>query len=147
LKTLLTASIIFTLVAWAHAAPVEAPPSPPSPPSPPTAPATTPLAKQLTGTWKVDLRAEPGAAPYFQKFVIESVDASGKSFKGNFYNSDISWARINSSWGKTVVTFMTSDGQGEYVHTATIQGKTMTGSSSARHRNLLVPWTAELIVP
>ena len=44
--------------------------------------------------------------------------------------------------GKLVITFITSDGQGEYVHTATLQGGILVGSSTAKHRNMLVPWTA-----
>ena len=96
----------------------------------------------LLGRWKVDLRAAPGDAPYSQPFVVESVDEGKRSLRGSFYNSEISWSRTNTAWGKLVITFITSDGQGEYVHTATLQGGTLVGSSTAKHRNMLVPWTA-----
>jgi hypothetical protein len=96
----------------------------------------------LAGRWTVDLRASPGNAAYTQPFVVESVDAANRSIAGSFYNSTISWSHINTAWGKVVVTFVTSDGQGDYVHTATLAGDRLVGTSSARHRNLLVPWTA-----
>ncbi len=96
----------------------------------------------LVGSWVVDLRASPGDAPYSQPFVVSSVDLAQRRISGSFYGSDITWSRINTAWGKLVVTFITSDGQGEYTHTATIEGETLVGTSTAKHRNLLVPWTA-----
>ncbi|MCU0866255.1 MAG: hypothetical protein MUC36_20920 [Planctomycetes bacterium] len=96
----------------------------------------------LVGRWTVDLRASPGEAAYTQPFVVESVNATKGSIAGSFYNSTISWSRLNSAWGKVVVTFVTSDGQGDYVHTATLENGRLVGTSSAQHRNLLVPWTA-----
>ena len=137
MKKLFATGIAFALVSCAQTSSVVTP----------TAPSSKPVQEQLQGTWKVDLRAEPGGAPYFQNFVIESVDVAARSIAGSFYNSEISWSRINTTWGKTVVTFTTSDGQGEYVHTATVQGTLMTGTSTAKHRNLLIPWTAELMKP
>ena len=105
----------------------------------PTAPAEP---GNLAGRWTVDLRASPGEPAYTQPFVVESVDAANRSIAGSFYNSTISWSRINTAWGKVVVTFVTSDGQGDYVHTATLEGDRLVGTSSAQHRNMLVPWTA-----
>ncbi len=99
-------------------------------------------AQRLVGSWVVDLRSSPKDAPYTQTFVVESIDTAGRTIKGRFYGSEISWARINTEWGNVVVTFVTSDGAGEYVHTATLQNDMLVGSSTAKHRNLLVPWTA-----
>jgi hypothetical protein len=96
----------------------------------------------LVGSWVVDLRGSPADAPYTQPFVVSSVDLAQRRFSGSFYGSDISWSRVNTAWGKLVVTFITSDGQGEYTHTATVEGETLVGTSTAKHRNLLVPWTA-----
>jgi hypothetical protein len=112
------------------------------PPQTPAAKAPAVSAKVLEGKWVVDLRGAPGDAAYTQPFVVNAVDEAKRSISGNFYNSDISWSRINTAWGKVVVTFVTSDGQGDYVHTATLQGDTLVGTSTARHRNMLVPWTA-----
>lgn len=111
---------------------------------PVVASAVTPAADpaQITGRWTVDLRSAPGEAAYTQPFVVESVDVAKRSIAGNFYNSTISWSRINTAWGKVVVTFVTSDGQGDYVHTATLENGKLSGTSTARHRNMLVPWTA-----
>lgn len=103
----------------------------------------TPLtATVLEGRWIVDLRGAPGEAPSTKPFIVTGVDEANRRITGSFYDSEISWSRVNTAWGKLVVTFITSDGQGEYVHTATLQGDTLVGSSTARHRNLLVPWTA-----
>lgn len=103
----------------------------------------TAATKSLAGAWVVDLRGSPGDAPYTQPFVVASVDAAARSITGKFYGSDITWSRINTAWGKLVVTFITSDGQGEYTHTATLEGDTLVGTSTAKHRSLLVPWTAK----
>ena len=102
-----------------------------------------PIGDQMRGTWTVDLRASPQSEPYTKPFIVESVDETNKTFTGSFYNSEITWARINTAWGKLVVTFITSDGAGEYVHTATLVDGAWVGSSTAQHRNLLVPWTAK----
>ncbi len=114
------------------------------PPAPPVstvavAPADS---RQLVGRWIVDLRATPDAAAYTQPFIITAVDVEKRSIAGSFYNSMISWSRINTAWNKVVVTFVTSDGQGDYVHTATLEDGKLNGTSTARHRNMLVPWTA-----
>ncbi len=114
----------------------------------PTRPPAPPLAagridpRVLIGAWTVDLRAAPTAAPYSQPFVVDSVDEAARSLRGSFYRSEISWSRINTAWGKLVISFITSDGRGEYVHTATLQGGVLVGTSTAKHRDLLVPWTA-----
>lgn len=123
------------------------PPAAPAAPCPaaPSTPAATPTAVSpaaLEGAWVVDLRGAPGDEPYTQPFVVEAVDETARTLRGSFYNSEISWSRFNTAWGKLVITFITSDGQGEYVHTATLEGDTLVGSSTAQHRNLLVPWTA-----
>ena len=100
----------------------------------------------LVGSWVVDLRGSPGDAAYTQPFVVSSVDLAQRRISGSFYGSDITWSRGNTAWGKLVVTFITSDGQGEYTHTATLVGETLVGTSTAKHRNLLVPWTARRAV-
>ncbi len=101
----------------------------------------------LVGAWVVDLRGSPADAPSTQPFVVSSVDLAQRRISGSFYGSDISWSRVNTAWGKLVVTFITSDGQGEYTHTATLEGDTLVGTSTAKHRNLLVPWTARRTAP
>lgn len=116
-------------------------PTAPAPAAPSPA-ATTAAPDPLVGAWVVDLRGAPGDEPYTQPFVVEAIDLAGRTLRGSFYNSEISWSRWNTAWGKLVITFITSDGQGEYVHTATLVGDTLVGSSTARHRDLLVPWTA-----
>ena len=70
--------------------------------STPRAPTPAPAAA-LVGTWKVDLRPTPGAEPYFQEFVVTSVQ--GKSFTGTFYGTPVTNAHINTDWG--AVRFVT----------------------------------------
>jgi hypothetical protein len=127
----------------AHHAPTSAPASAKAATPPWNAAAATKSISGISGAWVVDLRGSPSDAPYTQPFVVASVDATARTITGKFYGSDISWSRINTAWGKLVVTFITSDGQGEYTHTATLEGDTLVGTSTAKHRNLLVPWTAK----
>jgi hypothetical protein len=133
-------AIALTLILFCSACAHHAPPATPKPiPAPWNAEAAM---KSIVGTWVVDLRGSPADAPYTQPFVVTAIDETGRSISGRFYGSDISWSRLNTAWGKVVITFITSDGQGEYTHTAVLEGETLVGTSSAKHRNLLVPWTA-----
>jgi hypothetical protein len=132
MKNAFALSLLLLCSACAHQAP-------PAASAPWNAQAAT---KSLVGTWVVDLRGSRADAPYTQPFVVTAIDEAGRTITGRFYGSDISWSRVNTAWGKVVVTFITSDGQGEYTHTATLDGETLVGSSTAKHRNLLVPWTA-----
>ena len=138
MKTALTFALLFVCAACAHQVP---------PAKNASASWNPDVAMQgLVGSWVVDLRGGPGDAPYTQPFVVSSVDLAQRRISGSFYGSDITWSRVNTAWGKLVVTFITSDGQGEYTHTATIEGETLAGTSTAKHRNLLVPWTAQRAV-
>ena len=94
----------------------------------------------LVGTWRVDLRPTPNAQPYFQEFVVTSVQ--GGSFSGNFYNSPISQGRINTDWGTLRIAFTTVDGSGAYHHSAILNGKKLEGLSNSTGRDFLAYWSA-----
>jgi len=94
----------------------------------------------LVGTWRVDLRPTPNADPYFQEFVVTSVQDS--SFSGNFYNSPISQGRINTDWGTLRIAFTTADGSGPYHHSAILKGKKLEGLSNSTGRDFLAYWSA-----
>lgn len=103
--------------------------------------AETPPASILVGTWKVDLRPVPTADPYFQEFVVTSVD--GKTFTGTFYGTPVTQARINTDWGTVRIAFVTSDGSGPYNHSAVMTDGKLDGLSNSTGRNFLSYWSAE----
>lgn len=103
-----------------------------TPPVPPPA--------SLVGTWKVDLRPTPGAAPYFQDFVVTEVD--GKSFTGRFYGSPIEHGRINDDWGRLRIAFVTTDGSGPYNHSAVLAEGKLEGQTHSIGRGFLAYWSA-----
>ena len=97
-------------------------------------------ADTLLGTWKVDLRPTPDADPYYQEFVVTSVEAN--TFTGTFYGTQISQGRINTDWGKLRIAFVTADGSGAYNHSAVLQGSTLEGLSNSTGRDFLSYWSA-----
>lgn len=64
------------------------------------------------------------------------------SFTGTFYDTAISEARINTSWGKLRVAFVTADGSGEYHHSAVLEGSKLEGLSNSTGRSFLSFWSA-----
>ncbi|MEM7281234.1 MAG: hypothetical protein AAF438_06370 [Pseudomonadota bacterium] len=97
--------------------------------------------EQILGTWKVDLRPTPDAKPYFQEFVVTSIE--GSSFIGTFYGTPVSEGRINTDWGKVRIAFVTTDGSGAYNHSAVLEGDTLEGLSNSTGRDFLSYWSAE----
>ena len=61
---------------------------------------------------------------------------------GDFYNSEISAGRYGRNMGRSCVAFVTSDGRGDYQHSACLVDGRMVGQSWAEHRGFLLPWTA-----
>lgn len=98
-------------------------------------------AGELTGTWQVDLRPTPDAAPYYQEFVVTSVD--GTSFTGKFYNSEIKHGKINSEWGVVTFAFTTSDGSGAYNTIGQLKNGKLEGATHSLGRKFLMPWRGE----
>ena len=96
---------------------------------------------ELIGTWQVDLRPTPDAAPYYQSFTVTAID--GNTFTGTFYQSAIVEGRINTDWGAVYFAFTTDDGSGVY-HTAgrLVEGR-MEGTTHSLGRDFLAVWTAE----
>jgi hypothetical protein len=97
-------------------------------------------ARQLVGTWKVDLRPTPSDPEYFQQFVVSSV--RGKTFTGTFYGAPIEQARINDDWGAVRIAFVTTDQSGPYNHSATLVGNRLEGLTNSTGRDFLSYWTA-----
>ena len=101
----------------------------------------TPSTAALLGTWKVDLRPTPNAAPYFQDFVVTKVHQNN-TFEGTFYGAPVSQARINAAWGALRIAFVTSDQSGPYNHSAVLQGHTLEGLTHSTGRDFLSYWSA-----
>lgn len=99
-----------------------------------------PKSDALAGSWTVDLRPSDEAAEYTQPMVL-TIAADGK-VTGEFYNSTISDGRYGAARGRQCVAFRTSDGMGEYEHSACLVEGRMIGQSWAEHRGFLLPWTA-----
>jgi hypothetical protein len=97
-------------------------------------------ASALVGTWQVDLRPSPKAAPYFQEFVVTAV--TGSSFEGTFYGAPVTQARVNSNWGAVRIAFVTQDGSGPYHHSAVLSGTRLEGLTNSTGRDFLAYWSA-----
>lgn len=104
-------------------------------------PAATP--DDLVGTWQVDLRPTPDAAPYLQEMIITSV--AGDSITGTFYGSPIRDGRLNADWGALRFAFLTDDGSGAYHTSGTLRGDQIEGLTHALGRDFLAYWTAERV--
>lgn len=97
---------------------------------------------KLQGTWKVDLRSNPDAPAYFQKFEVKKVE--GDSFMGTFYNSEIRDAHFNRDWDAVYFAFTTQDaGGGTYHTTGKLVGDRLEGTTHALGRKFLAVWRAE----
>jgi hypothetical protein len=97
-------------------------------------------ASGLLGTWQVDLRPTPDAEPYFQEFIVESVD--GDSITGTFYGTPIEEGRLNHTWGALRFAFVTADGSGPYHHSGQLSNGRLTGMTHSLGRDFLAYWTA-----
>lgn len=129
MRIVLALAQCLALVLWASTAAAQ---------TPAPAPAS---ASVLLGTWKVDLRPTPSAAPYFQAFVVSKVHPDN-TFEGTFYGAPVSQARINVAWGAVRLAFVTSDSSGPYNHSAVLQGQTLEGLTNATGRDFLSYWSA-----
>ncbi|MEL6867863.1 MAG: hypothetical protein AAFP19_25790 [Bacteroidota bacterium] len=95
-------------------------------------------AHPLEGTWELDLRPTPDAAPYFQELHINKV--KDRSFQGQFYGSPIKNALINNLWEETYIAFKTSDRTSTYYHYAKIKDQHIEGMTYCIDRQLAMPW-------
>lgn len=97
-------------------------------------------ADDLVATWKVDLHPTPGADPYFQELVVESVEDGVPA--GEFYGTKIESARVNTDWGAVHFAFVTRDGSGAYHHAGVLRDGRIEGTTLSIGRGFLAVWTA-----
>lgn len=100
-----------------------------------------PSVSALVGSWRVDLRPTPDAPPYYQSFVIASVETG--RFTGSFSGAPISEGRINLDWGAHRIAFVTGDASTSYYHSAVLRDGRLEGLTRAPGRGFLAFWTAE----
>jgi hypothetical protein len=100
-----------------------------------------PVASELQGTWKVDLRPTPDSKPYFQDFVVRKVNPDN-TFEGTFYGAEVTQARINTQWGAVRIAFVTSDQSGPYHHSAVSRSQGLEGLTNSTGRDFLSYWSA-----
>lgn len=99
--------------------------------------------QSIVGTWKVDLRPTPDAAPYYETFEIKSI--KNKTINGSFYYSNITQSNINTSWGTVYGAFQTSDASTTYYTTFKLVNGKLEGTTHAPNRDFLTVWTAERV--
>lgn len=100
-----------------------------------------PDASELIGTWLIDLRPSPNAAPYVQEMTITSVE-NGR-LQGTFYGSTMQHGRLNTAWGRVIFAFVTEDGSGVYNTTGELRDGKLVGTTHAIGRDFISPWTGE----
>ena len=96
------------------------------------------LIQALTGTWEIDLRPSPNAAPYLKEFVVTSY--SDGSLHGVFYDTVFSEGKINTAWGKIYFAFTTADQSGTYYHNGYLSDGKLYGMSYSTGRGFVIPW-------
>ena len=93
---------------------------------------------QLLGTWEIDLRPTPDAAPYLKEFVVTELVQG--SMKGRFYDTSFTNGRINTDWGKVYFGFTTQDGSGSYYTSGYVSEGKLYGVTYSEGRGFVLPW-------
>ena len=96
----------------------------------------------MVGSWTVDLRPTPDAAPYLRKLVITAVE--GTHIDGNFYDgSPLQAGRVNTSAGPVpCFAFFTDPGEGVYQTAVRQVGPDrLKGITLSTTRGFVLPWT------
>lgn len=100
-------------------------------------------ASGLLGTWIVDLRPRPEAAPYLKRLVITAV-TEGR-IEGHFYDgSPLQAGRVNvHAAPEPHFAFFTDPGEGVYQSSGVqVSRDRLTGMTLSTSRGFLMPWTA-----
>lgn len=106
-------------------------------------PPTPATAGDFVGSWTVDLRPRPDAAPYLRKLVITAV-TDGR-IEGHFYNgSPIQAGRVNvNATSELHFAFFTDPGEGVYQSSGRqVSRDRLAGMTLSTTRGFLLPWTA-----
>jgi len=107
-------------------------------------PAAEPANPQaLVGSWKVDLRPTPDAEPYYQEFVVRSVE--GGDLAATFYGTEVSEGSVNADWGRVHFAFVTEDGSGLYNTSGVLENGNLEGRTHALGRGFLSVWSAKRV--
>jgi hypothetical protein len=97
-----------------------------------------PLAKNVLGTWVIDLRPTPDTEPYLKEFKFTKIE--GKQFDGEFYGYPFTGGFLNLDWDKIYFAFTTADQSGTYFHSGYVESDKIFGITLNENRKLIVPW-------
>jgi hypothetical protein len=95
-------------------------------------------AKLANGTWQIDLRPEPTAAPYLKDFII--TDYKEGAFSGEFYGTKFTGGKAHTAWGVFYFAFTTRDASSTYFHSGSIENGKVKGVSYSPERDFIMPW-------
>ncbi|WAT18778.1 hypothetical protein OZN62_04195 [Aurantiacibacter sp. MUD11] len=98
-------------------------------------------ASAMAGEWLVDLRLSLEDDEYTQVMVLDVAEDGGVT--GTFYQAEIEDGHAGTAQERTCVSFRTSDGSGNYHHSACLVDGKMIGQTWAEGREFVLPWTAE----
>lgn len=98
---------------------------------------------QIFGTWDVALLSDISKPANMTKMVLAG-DGSYE-ISGSFYNSEFESAEMTAIPGYFIISSATSDGTGEYIHTAryNCSDDSFEGQTWSRGREFLMSWTGE----
>ena len=96
---------------------------------------------EIQGTWIIDLKPTPDAESYLKEFSIKNID--GKSFSGEFYDTDFENGQLNLDWEKIYFAFTTKDASNSYFHSGYFEGDKIFGISYSPEREFTLPWVGE----
>lgn len=98
---------------------------------------------QMHGTWDVALLFDISKPPSSTKMIITG--DGNDNISGSFYESPFESSEMTAISGFYIIASATSDGTGEYVHTARYScvDDNFEGQTWSRGRNFLMSWTAE----
>ena len=94
--------------------------------------------EDLEGTFTIDLRPTPDAAPYLKEFTITHVE--GTDFSGSFYDTPFENGKLNLSWDIVYFAFTTTDQTNTYYHSGSIEGNDVYGITYSPQRQMTAPW-------
>lgn len=101
----------------------------------------TPALEDFAGSWRVDLRPTPDAAPYSQPLVLTTADDG--SVTGTFYGSPIEGFTSRAARGTRHIAFFTRDDSSTYHTSARFVGSRLVGRTHSVERDFLSVWTAQ----
>ena len=96
---------------------------------------------EIEGTWQIDLRPSPDAAPYLKDFVIKL--EQDNAFSGEYYETPFNNGKFNQNWDRLYFAFSTSDQNSSYFHSGYFQDGKVNGITYSPERDFVMPWSGQ----